>query len=104
MDLCLSPAEVPAVNHILTPAQQAAAEELHRGLACGKVIVLQGDVGRGKTSVLKRVQAKTGGVFLGMREFMLALDSNQPFAIEEAWMRLMEASLSEHDVVILDDM
>ena len=104
MDLCLSPAEVPAVHHILAPAQQTAAEALLGGLACGSVVVLRGDVGRGKTTVLKHVQAETGGVFLGMREFMRALDPSEPFAIEEAWMRLVEASLSEHDVVILDDM
>jgi SpoVK/Ycf46/Vps4 family AAA+-type ATPase len=39
-----------------------------------------------------------------MREFMRSLDASEPYAIEEAWMRLMDASLSQHDLVIVDDM
>jgi transitional endoplasmic reticulum ATPase len=104
MELCLSPAEVPAFNHALTPSQQAAAESVQTAITCGNVVVLQGDVGRGKTTVLKRAQTQAGGVFLGMREFMQTLDAGEPFAIEEAWIRLMEASLAKHDLVILDDM
>lgn len=104
MELCLSPAEAPARNHILTPAQEAAAEGLIAALACGNVVVLKGDVGRGKTTVLKQVQAATGGVLRGMREFMQSLEACEPFAIEGAWIRLMEANLAEHDVVILDDL
>lgn len=104
MELCLSPAEVPALNHILTPAQQFAAENLLRAIACGNVVVLEGDVGRGKTTVLRRVQAQAGGVFLGMQDFMQALEVRKPFPIEEAWVRLMERSLAEHDLVILDDL
>jgi hypothetical protein len=60
--------------------------------------------GRGKTTVLKRVHADMGGVLLGMRGFIQALQMREPFAIEEAWMHLMEASLAEHNLVILDDM
>src|SRR5271155_1038238 len=104
MELCLSPAEAPVLAHILTPAQQAAAESLRLALACGDVVVLQGDIGRGKTTVLKRVQAEIGGVLLGMREFMQALEAREPFAIEEAWIRLLEANLAKHDLVMLDDM
>jgi transitional endoplasmic reticulum ATPase len=104
MELCLSPAEVPAFNNILTPAQQAAAESLLNAIACGNVVVLQGDVGQGKTTVLKYVQVAARGLFIGMREFMQELDARQPFAIEEAWIRLMEVSLAKQDLVILDDM
>jgi transitional endoplasmic reticulum ATPase len=104
MDLCLSPAETPAVNHVLTPAQQPAAEALRSGLACGNVIVLQGDIGLGKTTVLKQLQKETGGLLLGMREFIHALDVQEPYAIEEAWVRLMEASVAQSDLVIVDDL
>src|SRR6202000_862248 len=104
MELCLSPAEVPVFNHILAPVQQAAAESLLAAIACGNVIVLQGDIGRGKTTVLKRVQSETGGALLGMRDFMRELEARDPLAIEEAWIHLVEASLAEHDLVILDDM
>jgi transitional endoplasmic reticulum ATPase len=104
MELCLSPAETPASKQILTPAQQKAAEGLSTAITRGNVLVLQGDVGRGKTTVLRHVQANAGGVLLGMREFMQTLEAREPFAIEEAWIRLMEASLANYDIVFLDDM
>jgi transitional endoplasmic reticulum ATPase len=104
MELCLFPAEAPVSNRILTPAQQAAAESVRTAISCGSVVVLEGDVGRGKTTVLRHVQAIQGGVLLGMREFMRELEARAPFSIEEAWIRLMETSLTNHDLVILDDM
>ncbi len=104
MELCISPAVAPVRIQILTPVQRAAAENLISAIGCGNVVVLQGDVGRGKTTILKSVQADLGGLFLGMRDFMLALEAREPFAIEEAWIRLLEASLAEHDLVFLDDM
>jgi len=104
MELCISPAEEPVLNYILTPVQQTAIESVLAAVACGNVVVLQGNVGRGKTTVLKRVQEQLGGAFLGMREFMQSLESRRPFAIEEAWLGLLETTLAEHDLVILDDM
>src|ERR1700722_5688065 len=104
MELCISPAEEPVLNYILTPVQQTAIESVLAAVACGNVVVLQGNVGRGKTTVLKRVQEQLGGALLGMREFMQSLESRRPFAIEEAWLGLLETTLAEHDLVILDDM
>jgi hypothetical protein len=104
MEPCLYPAEAPDFQSILTPAQRAASDELLGGLGCGDLVVLQGDVGLGKTTVLRSVQSKAGGVFLSVREFMQALDRRQPFAIEEAWTQLMEAALEKHDLIFLDDL
>jgi transitional endoplasmic reticulum ATPase len=104
MDLCLIPAKGPESNCILTPAQQAAAESVRTAITCGSVVVFEGDVGRGKTTVLRHIQAAQGGVLLGMREFMRELEARAPFSIEEAWIRLMETSLTNHDLVLLDDM
>jgi transitional endoplasmic reticulum ATPase len=104
MEPCLYPAETPDLRSILTPAQRSAAHEIFGGLACGDLVALQGDVGLGKTTVLRAVQSKAGGVFLSMREFMQALDRRQPFAIEEAWMQLMEAAFEKHDLIFLDDL
>lgn len=104
MELCLSPAETPASKQILTPAQQEAAEGLSTAMTRGNLLVLQGDIGLGKTTVLKHVQANAGGVLLGMLEFMQTLEAREPFAVEEAWLRLMEVSLANYDIVFLDDM
>ena len=52
-----TPGQMPVLSHTLTPAQQTATGSLLDAMACGNVVVLQGDVGRGKTTVLKRVQA-----------------------------------------------
>src|SRR5580704_16659947 len=100
MELCLSPAEVPATNCILAPAQQVAADGLLSGIACGNVIVLQGDTGRGKTTILPSIHAAQGGAFLGMRAFMRTLKAGEPLAIEESWIELVETALQEHDLVI----
>lgn len=104
MELYLNPAAVPASSHILTPAQQTAAASLRRAAACGSMIVLQGDIGQGKTTVLRDFRAETGGLFLGMREFMRAVDKREPLALEEAWIQLVEASFEKHDLVMLDDL
>lgn len=102
MELCLSPAEAP-VKCILTPSQQEAANGLRRAFGCGNVVVLAGDVGLGKTAVLRDFHAAAGGVFLGMREFLRALECREPLALEEAWVQLVESSFEKHDLVILDD-
>lgn len=104
MEPCPSPAEAPASICILTPAQQTAAQGLVTAIARGNIVVLEGDIGRGKTTVLKYVQANTGGVLLGMREFVRVLEEREPLAIEEAWVQLMETSIANHDLVIMDDM
>ncbi len=73
-------------------------------MACGNVVVLEGDIGRGKTTVLRRIYGETGGVYLSMRDFMQKFDARRPFAIEDAWMRMLEDALAEGDVVYLDDL
>ena len=82
MDLCLSPAETPAVNYVLTPAQQVVAEAMLSGLACGQVVVLRGDVGQGKTTVLKHVETQTGGAYLGSRAPRLPRAVRQKLSLE----------------------
>src|SRR5579862_6554632 len=104
MELCLTPALRPVSNCILTPAQQLAADTVLSAVACGNVIVLEGDIGRGKTTVLRYVQARTSGALLGAREFMQELEACGPFAIEEAWVRLIETTLAMHDLVLVDDL
>jgi ABC-type transport system involved in cytochrome c biogenesis ATPase subunit len=92
----------PEETCALSPAQQAAADGVLKGIAIGDVVVLQGDAGSGKTTVLRTVHGRLGGAFLGMQQFMETL-VRQP-GIEEALLRLLEETLQKHDLVIIDDL
>ncbi len=89
---------------ILTPAQQRAATGLLGGIARGDVVVLRGECGRGKTTVLGHVQACLGGVLLGAREFLSRLMTRRPEAVEEAFLDLIESALDQYELVMLDDL
>ena len=88
------------------PAQRLAEENLINGLATDGVdaLVLRGDAGFGKTTILERVQRTAGGVLLGMEQFADVLAERQPEAIEEAFRDLMEYALASHDLAIVDDL
>ena len=88
----------------LTPAQEAAAKGLLSGIPAGEVFVLQGQPGMGKTTILRKVHAVTGGAFLGARQFMTELAGHQPLAIEEAFLNMLDSALMNHDLVLVDDL
>ena len=70
----------------------------------GDLVVLQGEAGCGKSTILQHVHEAKGGVYLGVGDFMRSLAAHSPLAIEEAWTSLMEANLAEYDLVIMDDL
>lgn len=70
----------------------------------GNVFALEGGPGRGKTTILERVHARFGGTFVGMRQFLAALQAHQPQAIEEAFVQMMEDALASEELVIVDDL
>lgn len=88
---------------ILSPAQQEAADGLIQGFSAGSVVLLGGDSGFGKTTVLQSVHRELGGGLIGMREFMSAVN-RRGGAIEESFLDLMIEALDLHDLVILDDL
>src|SRR5262245_38558376 len=89
---------------ILSPTQKRAYEGMLDGLAAGPVVVLRGDSGMGKTLILRKLHAASGGVFFSVREFMDALMSQSPAAIEEAFLSMIERGLAENDFVIVDEL
>ena len=89
---------------ILTPVQQAAADRLLESLDVGRVVVLRGAPGSGKTTILETVRAARGGVLLGAREFMDVLKTQATSAIEESFLRMLEDAILKHDLVIVDDL
>ena len=88
---------------ILTPVQQQAFDGLLSRIPVGDVLVLRGNAGSGKTTILERIKGTCGATFLGMRQFMDALRTGSPQAIEESFLEVMEQALSTADSVILDD-
>jgi transitional endoplasmic reticulum ATPase len=89
---------------VLSPAQEHAFEGLLRGIAAGEVLVLKGRAGAGKTTILQKVQAVVGGVLLGMRQFMASLTAQDPAAIEETFLQMIEQSLANAEIVLVDDL
>ena len=70
----------------------------------GSIFRVWSGVGRGKTTILKEVHQQTGGVFLGMKEFVDASTLRHPLALEETLYNLVLEALKSHEVVIVDDL
>lgn len=81
---------------VLSPIQEKAALTLIEGIAGGRVLVLHGAPGSGKTTVLRHVHQQRGGAFIGVREFR--------DAIEGSVLRAMEDAIYAHDLVLVDDL
>jgi len=87
----------------LSPAQRAATERVFSAVRTGNIVVLKAAHGAGRTTVLRAVEAATGGALIGAREFMSVLAGHQAAAIEEAFVSLMDRVLDRHGFAILDD-
>jgi transitional endoplasmic reticulum ATPase len=87
----------------LSPSQQAAVETVVRKLEAGPIVTVCGGGGVGKTTVLRALHARLGGVLLTMKEYVDALRSRHPLAMEETVEQLIMTALREHDVVFVDD-
>jgi len=92
------------MNLELTPAQKRAAEGLLSGIPAAGVLVLRGQAGSGKTAVLEHVHALAGGILLGVRQFMRSLAAGPPYAIEEAFLNMLEGAVAQHNLVFVDDL
>src|SRR5260370_13509931 len=89
---------------VLTPAQQRAADGLLRAIPMANVMVLRSDPGMGRTTVLRKVRAAAGGALIEIGDFMRALMARHPAAIEEAFLECIAQQLTNHDLVIVDDL
>lgn len=68
------------------------------------ILVLRGNSGFGKTTILERVHRAAGGILIGMEQFTDLLAERQPAAIEEAFRELIEWALASHDLALVDDL
>ena len=87
----------------LIPAQEAAFALLKRCLASGDLLLLTGHSGRGRTTVLRRLHAETGGGFIGSREFIEHSGARHPLSLEEALHAAVSAALETQEFVYVDD-
>jgi transitional endoplasmic reticulum ATPase len=87
----------------LCPAEQRAFDQLAAKLEIGAIFRLCGGVGRGKTTLLKTLHHRIGGVFLTMKDFVEASARNHPLAVEETAYTLVLGALKSHPIVIVDD-
>ena len=89
---------------IFAPAQQQAVNRLMEIIPIGSVFALEGETGAGKTLILEAVHRVCGGVLLGMREFIAALQTHAPAAIEEAFVKMIEQAMADHELILVDDL
>ncbi|HTS29896.1 MAG TPA: ATP-binding protein [Bryobacteraceae bacterium] len=88
----------------LTRVQRKAANCLLRGLQAGDVLVLEGQPGSGKTTVLQEVHRQAGGHMLGVRQFLEALNARGTSAIEEAFLGMLDDAVAAHALIFIDDL
>ncbi len=88
----------------LCPAQQEAYDGLRHALKYGSVLVLYGDAGMGKSTVLRELHGETGGTYLTMKDFIDAIRHETPLAMEETFELMVMTALARHDAVIVDDL
>lgn len=100
----LSPVDSVAYSITLSPAQKKAADGVIRGLERGDCAVLKDCGSDGKTTVLAHVRQLLGGGTIGVRQFLAKLALHGPAAIEEAFLDLFDEQISEHDLLIVDDL
>ncbi len=88
----------------LSPAQKQAFENLLLGTASASSVVLQGEHGMGKSTILAEAHRRTGGAWLGVREFIDALRRTNPLGMEECFQELLLKSIDANPLVYLDDL
>ena len=70
----------------------------------GGIYVLRGAAGRGKTTVLQWLHAVCCGALLEAGQFMQSVSEGPPDAIEESFLRMIEESMEQHELVLVDDL
>jgi hypothetical protein len=87
----------------LSPAQQKTFDTLMEGIGAFHIVLLKGGACSERTTILQSLRDALGGVLLGARQFMDTPSVGEPFAIEEAFLRMVEQALGEHHLVFVDD-
>jgi ABC-type phosphate/phosphonate transport system ATPase subunit len=88
----------------LSPAQHKALTQLRHALPIGHVLVLYGDTGQGKTTVLRELHREIGGTILTASDFIQAMQPQHPQAMEETLSQMLMAAWGKEDNLFFDDL
>ena len=88
----------------LSPSQFTAFRQLQRALANSSIFLLWGEDGVGKTTILRKLHAQTGGAYLTIADFLERLRAAHPLALEESLDKLLLENLAANSHVYMDDM
>lgn len=92
-----------ATLDVLSPAQEGVYAELKIAADREPLVLLEGGVGTGKTTLIKRLLAERGGRRLTTRD-LFALSANASHAaLDGALLQLFETALDRADLVAFDD-
>lgn len=87
----------------LSPTQQAVAEQIVALARPGRLLLVQGNVGCGRTTVLRALHQALGGTFLAATDFLGPQLENHPFKFDELVFQVLTRALQEQDLVWVDD-
>lgn len=88
----------------LCPAQQKALDKLRHAADLGNVLVLHGEIGSGKSTVLAELHRELGGAMLALGDFVEGAGQRHPLALEDALYQMLLDALAKHDCVFVDDL
>lgn len=90
----------------LSPSQAGVLDTLVAALRFGRIQVIWGESGFGKTTILDELQRVhfPKAPKVSTREFLSAMTDRHPFALEETYCKLLRRALSKSDVVLIDDL
>jgi replication-associated recombination protein RarA len=91
------------MDNSLSPSQKLTLERLMQGLEIGNILVLWGNTGMGKTTILRKVHSSIKGAFITMKDLLDAMQKKHPFALEETFEHIVMKKLKENHNVIIDD-
>ena len=86
----------------LAPAQAKALRFLENALSFHPFAYFWGRSGVGKTTILRQLQQKLGGVLLSAADFVDAALAGRPQGLEESFQRALTKALDKHPLVIID--
>jgi ABC-type polar amino acid transport system ATPase subunit len=90
----------------LSPTQEKVVANLLESLAFGRIMVIWGGSGFGKTTMLNKLREVKfpDAPMLSTIDFLSVMQDRDPFALEEAYAGMLLKALDKHDTLLVDDL